>query len=184
MGDNLLHRRRLIRAFAALPMGAALLASGTARATSHRIVVFGAVLPGFAPGIDVHVFGWAAQGPDGWIGQTVDAGVSEAVQDFPGFAAGVTATVPKGTAHTINGFTDKDGVRATGVCFEKVTDGSIEGAIVKLKGELTHAENPAIFKIGDPMSLEADAESGAFTYTLRGGGKDNVFHMKGQVLIS
>jgi hypothetical protein len=87
-------------------------------------------------------------------------------------------------ANTTNGHTDKDGVRATGVCFERVTDGSIDGPMVKLTGVLTHAENPVIFKVGDPMTLEGNAETGEFTYTLRGGGKDNVFKMKGTILLT
>jgi hypothetical protein len=32
--------------------------------------------------------------------------------------------------------------------------------------------------------MEGDASTGEFKYTLRGGGKDNVFNMKGVVLIS
>ena len=75
--------------------------------------------------------------------------MSVAKRDFADTAAGTTRIVPKGVANTINGYTDKDGVRATGVWFEEITDGSFEGAIVKLKGKLTHAENSVIFKLGD-----------------------------------
>ncbi len=32
-----------------------------------------------------------------------------------------------------------------------------------------------IFRIGDPMTMEGNVNAGEFTYTLRGGGKDNKF---------
>jgi hypothetical protein len=177
-------RREILLAAAALPAGAALLSPGAAVAGAHKLIVFNGVYSIAGPGIDVLVFGWAAQTADGWTGSVVDAPASEAKRDFVGTATGTTRVVPKGMANTINGHTDKDGVRATGVCFERVTDGSIDGPMVKLTGVLTHAENPVIFKIGDPMTLEGNAETGEFTYTLRGGGKDNVFKMKGTILLT
>lgn len=177
-------RREMLLAAAALPVGAALLSPDAAVAGVHRLIVFNGVQTFEGTGIYLVVFGWAAQTADGWTGRVVDGGVSEAKRDFAGTAAGTTRIVPKGMANTINGYTDKDGVRATGVCFEEVTDGSIDGPIVKLKGRLTHAENPVIFKLGDPMTLEGNAETGEFTYSLRGGGKDNVFKMKGTILLA
>jgi len=118
------------------------------------------------------------------FGRAVDAGVATAVRDFPGTAAGVTMVVPKGMANTINGHTDKDGVRASTVCFADITGGSVMGSTVKLTGKLTHAENGMIFKLGDPVSLEGSKDSNEFTYTIRGGGKDNVLKgFKGQILI-
>ncbi len=177
-------RREMLLAAAALPAGAALLSPSAAVAGVHRLIVFNGGITFEGPGIDVVVFGWAAQTAEGWTGRVVDAGVSTAKRDFVGTAAGTTQVVPKGMANTINGYTDKDGVRATGVCFEEVTDGSIDGPIVKLKGRLTHAENPVIFKLGDPMTLEGNADTGEFTYSLRGGGKDNVFKMKGTIILS
>lgn len=177
-------RRTLLQSLAALPAAALTVRPAFAATEASRVVVFNGVAEAAAPGVDVHVFGWAAETPQGWIGRTIDAGVGEAATDLPGAAAGMTAAVPKGTPNTINGHVTKDGVRGTSVCFEDVTEGSIEGSSVKLQGKLTHAENPVIFKMGDPMSLEGDAETGEFTYTLRGGGKDNVFKMKGVIIIS
>ncbi len=177
-------RREMILAAAALPAGAALLAPGAAVAGAHRLIVFNGGITFEGPGIDLIVFGWAMQTADGWTGILVDGPASVAKRDFVGTATGVTRVVPKGMANTINGHTDKDGVRATGVCFEKITDGSIDGPIVKLKGELTHAENPVIFKLGAPMTFEGNADTGEFTYSLRGGGKNNVFKMKGTIILS
>ena len=177
-------RRNMLVALAALPAGAMLLRPNAAAAAASKFIVFNGVKTFEGPGIDVRVFGWAAQTAEGWTGFTVDAPVSVAKRDFAGTAAGTTQITPKGMANTINGHTDKDGVRATGVCFQEITDGSVEGSIVKLKGKLTHAENPIIFKLGDPMTLEGNADTGEFTYSLRGGGKDNVFKMKGMILVS
>ncbi len=184
MSGNDATRRNILLALAALPAGAMLLRPNAAAAQATKLIVFNGVTTIEGPGIDVVVFGWAAQTADGWTGYTVDAPVSEAKRDFAGTAAGITRIVPKGMANTINGFTDKDGVRASGVCFEEITDGSVEGAVVKLKGKLTHAENPVIFKPGDPMTLEGNADTGEFTYMLHGAGKDNVFKMKGIILVS
>lgn len=184
MIDDQTPRRTLLQLLAALPAVALATRPSLAATQASRVVVFNGVKEAAAPGIDVHVFGWAAETPQGWIGRTVDAGVGEAIADFPGTAAGVTKTVPKGTPNTINGHTDKDGVRGSSVCFEDVTAGSVEGSMVKLQGRLTHAENPEIFIIGDPMSLEGNPDTGEFTFTLRGGGKDNVFDMKGVIIIS
>lgn len=177
-------RREMLLAAAAFPAGAALLSPSAAVAGAHRLVVFNGVYTFEGPGIDVLVFGWAMQTADGWTGNVVDAPASVSKRDFVGTATGITRVVPKGMANTINGHTDKDGVRATGVCFEEITDGSIDGPIIKLKGRLTHAENPVIFKQGDAMTFEGNADTGEFTYTLRGGGKDNVFKMKGTIILS
>jgi len=177
-------RRTLLQSLAALPVTALLLRPRDAAAQAGKMILFNGVLANFAPGIDVHVFGWAAETPGGWIGRAVDAGVATAVRDFPGTAAGVTMVVPKGMANTINGHTDKDGVRASTVCFADITGGSVMGSTVKLTGKLTHAENGMIFKLGDPVSLEGSKDSNEFTYTIRGGGKDNVLKgFKGQILI-
>lgn len=175
-------RRHALQALAAAPMAALLLRPSLAAAQATKIVAFHGTTA--INGITVHAFGWAAQTPDGWIGEVVDAASSVAMRDFAGTATGTTKIVPKGMANTINGHTDKDGVRATSVCFEEVTEGSIEGSTVTLKGKLTHAENPVIFRNGDPMTLEGNADTGEFTYTLHGGGKDNVFKMKGRILVS
>lgn len=183
MSGNDTTRRNMLLACAALPVGALLLRSNVARAQAKKVILFDGVKTFEGPGIDVRVFGWAVQTAEGWIGQTVDAGISVAKRDFVGYAAGTTRVIPKGMAGTINGYTDKDGVRATSVCFEEIVDGSVEGPVVKLRGRLTHAENPVIFKVGDPMSLEGNADTGEFTYNLRGGGKDNVFDLKGTILV-
>ena len=92
--------------------------------------------------------------------------------------------VPKGMSGTINGFMNKDSVRGTSVCFEEVTGATISGSKFTIDGKLIAAENPVIFKPGDPMRMEGDASTGEFNYSLRGGGKDNSFDMKGVVLIS
>ncbi len=177
-------RRNMLRALALLPAGGLLLRPSGSAAAANKIIVFDIATRFEGPGIDLRVFGWAAQTPDGWTGQTVDAGISIATRDFAGTAAGTTRIVPKGMSNTINGWTDKDGVRASSVCFEEVTDGSVEGPIVKLKGKITSAENPIIFRIGDPMTFEGNADTGEATYMLHGGGKDNVFKMKGMILVS
>ena len=177
-------RRTLLQSLAGLPAAALLIRPAAAATQAKQMLVFNGVLVDAAPGIDVHVFGWAAETPEGWVGRVVDAGVAEAVADFPGAAAGTTQTVPKGTADVINGYTDKDGVRAASVCFEEVTGGSVEGSTVRLEGRLTHAENPVIFKPGDAMRLEGDAATGEMTYILHGNGKDNVFKLKGVLLVA
>lgn len=177
-------RRNALLALAAIPAGAMLLGPAMAAPKASRLVVFNGKTTFAGPGIDVVVFGWAAQTADGWIGQVVDAASSVAKRDFAGTATGITRIVPKGMANTINGHTDKDGVRATSVCFEEIIDGSVDGPIVKLKGRLTHAENPVIFRIGDAMTLDGNAKTGEFTYSLHGGGKANVFEMKGVILLS
>ncbi len=96
----------------------------------------------------------------------------------------MSAVVPKGAPRTINGFTNKEGVRGSTVCFEEVTGASVMGSAIEIKGELRYAENPVIFKPGDPMTLKGSTNSSEFTYILRGGGKDNTFQMKGQILLS
>jgi len=101
-----------------------------------------------------------------------------------GTAAGMTAVVPKGTPDTINGIINKDGVRATTVCFEEVTGASISGSRVTIEGRLISAENPLIFKTGDPMRMSGDTRTGEFDYMLHGGGKDNNFKLKGVVLVA
>jgi hypothetical protein len=106
------------------------------------------------------------------------------MRDMVGTATGMTAVVPKGMSGTINGHMNKDGVRGTSVCFEEVTGASVSGSKVVIEGKLIAAENPMIFKHGDAMRMEGDASTGEFKYTLRGGGKDNIFDMKGVILIS
>lgn len=183
MDGNTATRRKALQALAAVPMASLLLRpSVVAAAQATKVVAFYGTTA--INGITVHAFGWAAQTPEGWVGQVVDAASSVAMRDFAGTATGITEIVPKGMANTINGHTDKDGVRASSVCFEEVTNGSVEGSKVRLEGKLTHAENPVIFKIGDPMTMEGDADTGELTYTLRGGGKDNVFKMKGAIFVS
>lgn len=101
----------------------------------------------------------------------VDSGVATAMRDFPGFAAGVTMVVPKGMANTVNGHMDKDGVRAASVCLSDITDVSVMASTVKVTAKLTHAENPMIFKLGDPVGIEGNKDAGEFTFTIRGGAK-------------
>lgn len=177
-------RREALRSLAALPVMAMFLRPGEAAAQASKIVLFNGVRTDFAPGVHVHVFGWAAETARGWIGRVVDAGVATAMRDYPGFAAGATMVVPKGMADTINGHMDKDGVRGSSVCFSDVTGASIMGSTVKLTGKLTHSENPMIFKHGDPISVEGSKDTGEFTFTIRGAGKDNVIQgFKGQILV-
>ena len=177
-------RRTLLASLAALPLTVALGRQNVAMAAPNKMVVFSGVAVNFAEGIDIHVFGWAAETAEGWVGRVVDSALGVAMHDLAGNAAGVTKIVPKGMANTINNWRDPDGVRGASVCFEDVTEGSVEGSRFALKGKLTHAENPIIFRTGDPMSLEGDASTGEFTYTLRGDGKDQVIPMKGMILIS
>ena len=178
------NRRRLLQSLAALPAAAWALGPQMAVAATGKTIVFdGSVL--LADGkIELRVFGWAVETADGWTGITVDAGIANATRDMVGTAAGMTAVVPKGMSGTINGYTNKDGVRATGVCFEEVTGVSISGSKVTIEGKLVAAENPIIFKHGDAMRLEGDASTGEFKYSLRGGGKDNSFDLKGVILIA
>ena len=175
-------RRNLLLSLVTLPITALVLPRALAATEVKRIVVFGGVLRG-AQGWDHHAFGWGAETAQGWTGRVVDGWERAAVRDFPGFAAGVTAVAPKGMAHTINGDTDKDGVRGASVCFENVTEGSVVGSTVKLRGSIIAAENPTVFRLGDPMTMEGNADTGEFVYTLRGGGKDNVFNHKGVLLV-
>lgn len=184
MGKHATNRRRLLQSLAVLPATAMTLAPGKAFAAASKIIVFNGTTLIAGGKIEVRAFGWAAETADGWTGIVVDSGTADAVRDMAGFAAGVTAIVPKGMSGTINGFTDKDGVRATTVCFEEVTAASISGTKVSIEGRLFAAENPVIFKHGDPMTVEGDASTGKFVYTLRGGGKDNKFDMTGVILIS
>lgn len=184
MARNEATRRDVLRSLAALPVTALLLRPGVATAQASKIIVFNGVQPR-PEGVSGLVFGWAAETPQGWIGRVVDAASATATRDFPGFAAGVTMIVPTGMANTINGHTDKDGVRYSGVCFSDVTGGSVMGSTVKVTGKLTHAENPVIFKLGDPISIEGNKDTGEFTFTIRGAGKDNVMKgYKGVILTS
>ncbi len=177
------NRRLLLQSLAVLPAAALVLRPDTARAAASKVIVFkGGV---FVAGgkIEVQTFGWAAETEDGWTGYVVDAGIANAMRDMVGTATGVTAVVPKGMSGTINGHMDKDGVRGASVCFEEVTGATISGTKVTIEGKLVAAENPVIFKPGDPMRMEGDASTGEYVYTLRGGGKDNVFKIKGVILI-
>ena len=183
MSKDVTTRRLLLQSLAVLPAAALVLRPDTALAAASKVIVFkGGV---FVAGgkIEVQTFGWAAETEQGWIGSVVDAGVADAMRDMVGAAAGVTAVVPKGMSGTINGHMTKDGVRGASVCFEEVTGATISGSKVTIEGKLVAAENPVIFKPGDPMRMEGDASTGEYVYTLRGGGKDNVFNMKGVILI-
>ncbi len=113
MEGNKATRRGLLRFFAALPVTAWLLRPDVAAAQASRMVVFNGVQANApAEGPAAHVWGWAAETPQGWIGRVVDAQVATARRDYPGFAAGVTMVTPKGTSNTINGTMDNDGIRA------------------------------------------------------------------------
>lgn len=184
MSERVTNRRVLLQSLAALPAAALLTRAGLAQAATGKMIVFDGTTLVAGGKIEVRAFGWAAETQNGWIGIVVDAGTADAMRDMVGTATGVTAVVPKGMAGTINGFMDKDGVRGASVCFEEVTSASISGSKVRIEGKLIAAENPVIFKPGDPMTMEGDASTGEFLYTLRGGGKDNKFNMKGIVLIS
>ncbi len=184
MSENSTNRRLFLQSLVALPAAALLARPGLAQAATGKIIVFNGSEMRAGGKIEVRVFGWAAETAAGWTGMVIDGVISDAMRDMVGTATGVTAVVPKGMSGTINGVMDKDGVRATTICFEEVTKASITGSKVRIEGKLIAAENPVIFKPGDPMRMEGDASTGEFTYTLRGGGKDNKFNMKGIVLIS
>ncbi len=184
MSKDATNRRLFLQSLAVLPAAALVLRPGTALPATGKMIAFdGSVL--VAGGrIEIRVFGWAAETEDGWTGYVVDAGIANAMRDMVGTATGMTAVVPKGMSGTINGHINKDSVRGTSVCFEEVTGASISGSKFTIEGKLIAAENPVIFKPGDPMRMEGDASTGEFNYSLRGGGKDNSFDMKGVVLIS
>ncbi len=160
------------------------LAPQTAMAATGKIITFNGSTMVAGGKIEIRAFGWAAETADGWTGMAVDAGIADAMRDMVGTAAGMTAVVPKGMSGTMNGHMNKDGVRGTSVCFEEVTGASISGSKVVIEGKLIAAENPMIFKHGDLMRVEGDASTGEFKNSLRGGGNDNSFDMKGVVLIS
>ncbi len=178
------NRRRLLQSLAVLPAAALVMGPQTAMAAARKIITFDGNIVVAGGKIEIRVFGWAAKTADGWTGIVVDAGIANAMRDMVGTATGMTAVVPKGMSGTINGHMNKDGVRGTSVCFEEVTSASISGSKVVIEGKLVAAENPMIFKHGDLMRLEGDARTGEFKYTLRGGGKDNSFDMKGVILIA
>ena len=176
-------RRMLLRSLAAMPAAALVLRPDIALAATSKMIVFKGSTFIAGGKIEIQTFGWAAETENGWTGSVVDAGIADAVRDMVGTAAGMTAVVPKGMSDTINGFTNKDGVRGTSVCFEEVTGASISGSKFTIDGKLVAAENSIIFKPGDPMRVEGDASTGQYKYMLRGGGKDNWFDMKGVVII-
>ena len=178
------NRRRLLQSLVALPAAALALGPQMAVAATNRMIVFNGSILVAGGKIEIQTFGWAAETKDGWTGIVVDAGIANAMRDMVGTAAGMTAVVPKGMSGTINGHMNKDGVRGTSVCFEEVTGATISGSKFTIDGKLVAAENPVIFKPGDPMRVEGDASTGEYVYSLRGGGKDNVFKMKGVVLIA
>ena len=184
MSKDTTSRRLLLQSLAALPAAALVMGPQTAMAAASKIITFDGSIMVAGGKIEIRAFGWAAETADGWTGIVVDAGIANAMRDMVGTAAGMTAVVPKGMSGTINGFTNKDGVRGTTVCFEEVTSASISGSKVVIEGKLIAAENPLIFKPGDAMRMEGDASTGEFKYMLRGGGKDNTFDMKGVILIS
>lgn len=182
MTREMISRRQVVTGIGLGALAAALLPDRSAVAQAQRIAVFSGVgTP--RPGLDLHVFGWGAQTAAGWTGRIVDSAIAVAERDFAGFAAGTTAIVPKGMANTINGYMDKDGIRGTSVCFSEVTDVAVSGSSVGFTARLTHAENPVIFKLGDPVTVVGDANTGEMTFTIRGGGKDNVFKLKGTILV-
>ena len=184
MLENVPSRRLLLRSFAALPAAALVIRPQTAFAAATKIITFNGSTLVAGGKVEVRAFGWAAETDAGWTGIVVDAGTANAMRDMVGTAAGMTAVVPKGMSGTINGHMNTDGVRGTSVCFEEVTGASISGSKITIDGKLIAAENPIIFKHGDPMKVEGDASTGEFRYTLHGGGKDNVFDMKGVILIA
>ncbi len=178
-------RRDLLRSFVALPVMALLSRPGLAAAQTSKVVVFQGVQKNIhhMRGADFHLFGWAAETPQGWIGRVVDATVAAAMSDFPGFAAETVMVVPKGTPNTINGHMSKDGVRGSSVCFAEITGGTVTGSVVKLVGKLSVADNPVIHKSGDPVSLEANRETGEINYVIRAAGQDRPHRAKGHILI-
>ncbi len=178
------NRRRMLQSLAVLPAAALVMGPQTAMAAATKIITFNGSTFVAGGKIEIVTFGWAAETADGWTGIVVDAGIANAMRDMVGTATGMTAVVPKGMSGTINGHMNNDGVRGTSVCFEEVTSASISGSKVVIEGKLVAAENPMIFKHGDLMRLEGDARTGEFKYTLRGGGKDNSFDMKGVILIA
>lgn len=135
-------------------------------------------------GIYDHVFGWAAETPEGWIGRVMTAHVAVATRDLPGFAEGATAVVRRGTANTVNGYTGGDGVRASTVCLASITKGDVAGSVVKLTGELTQTENPVVFKPGAPIWIEGSVGAGEFTFTIRAAGRDREVRCTGLILTS
>ena len=177
-------RRRLLQSLAAVPAAALVLRPQMASAAATKIITFNGSIFVAGGKIEVVAFGWAAETAVGWTGIVVDAGIANAMRDMVGTATGMTAVVPKGMSGTINGHMNKDGVRGTSVCFEEVTGASVSGSKVVIEGKLIAAENPMIFKHGDLMRVEGDASTGEFKYSLRGGGKDNSFDMKGVILIA
>jgi len=73
------------------------------------------------------------------------------------------------------------------VCFSDVTGAAVAGSFFKLTGVLTQSEAAgAIFNLGDPISVEGNADAGEFTFTIRaaGAGRDAVFNMTGPILMS
>ena len=110
-----INRRLLLQSLAVMPAAALILRPGTALAAPKKIIVFNGTVLVAGGKIEVRAFGWAAETEEGWSGIVLDAGISSAMRDMVGTAAGMTAVVPKGMANTINGFTNKEGVRATTV---------------------------------------------------------------------
>jgi hypothetical protein len=184
-GDSM--RRTLLRSLAALPVAAILAPGAAAASQASKFIVFSGLRPSpTIPTSQAHVIGWAAQTPTGWVGRVVDGNVALAEQDWPGFAAGATLVTPAGTENVINGFMDSDGVRGASVCFSDVTDGTVTGSFFRLTGHLTHAESAeAVFVLGDPISVEGNADAGEFTFTIRAAGRDVVVgNLQGWVLMS
>ena len=184
MNKDVTSRRLLLQSLAVLPVTALALGSSKTLAATGKMIAFQGSAFVADGKIEVRTFGWAAETDNGWTGSVVDAGIADAMRDMVGAAAGMTAVAPKGMSGTINGHMTKDGVRGTSVCFEEVIGASISGSKFTIEGKLVAAENPIIFKPGDPMTVEGDASTGEYIYTLHGGGKDNVFNMKGLVIIS
>lgn len=176
-------RRDVLRSLAALPVAGLLWRPGRAGARASRIIVLtGVEVP--AGKIHAHIFGWAAETPQGWVGRVMTAHVATATRDLPGFAAGSTRVVPRGTANIVNGYTDGNGVRASTVCLAGILRGVVTDSTVTLTGELTHVENSLIFKPGDPIGVEGEKGAGEFTFTIRAAGKDRTIRCTGVILTS
>jgi hypothetical protein len=107
-----------------------------------------------------------------------------AKRDLPGFAGGSTTVVPRGTANTVNGYADGNGVRASTVCFASITRGDIRGSSIRLTVELTHTENPVVFTLGAPIRVEGSAGADEFTFTIRAAGREREIRCTGVLLTS
>ena len=179
-------RRTLVRSLAALPVAAALFPPRLAMAQTRQIILFDGIQTGLPPGAaGTNVMGWAAETPDGWVGRIVDSDVGPAQADFPGFAAGATAVVPKGTPDTLNANVSSNGIRHTDTCLSDVRDATIQGSFFRIEAALRQAQNNLIFVPGDPVVIEGNADAGEFTFTIRAAGRDRgPLNLAGTVMIA